>query len=378
MKHSKKFFFRLDPQPVWNKSTRTLRISGWCVARDGTSLTAIRARNPEIVEAPLDRERPEIAKYFSGAQACAPCGFVLDLKVPKRPARLAFDAADAKGDWQQVFFTTTNGSAITGIDDHAHWDELNAPMRYGFSFDHPTTWTEPRRMLYVAGWCVDRTGAKIQAIRARAGSLEFPANYGIERVDVAAYLPGTPNAESSGFSIAIPVPKHAVDLKFEVRNKEGEWQQFFSHAIPGRSKTAKPEQLFAPPDVEFLVPGTTRKSRFRFWLDRPSDWSKKIRYQRISGWCVAMSGESITELRGRIGKRIFPAHYGISRPDVAKAVGRASALGCGFTLDVVVPRRRVTLFLEARSTEGTWETFFQYRICSPLFPEKCDIEGSDA
>jgi len=375
LKHSKKFFFRIDRRPVWNKSARTLRISGWCVARDGTVVRAIRARIPEIFETPLDQKRPEIDKLFPSAQAAAPCGFVLDLKVPEQPGRLAFDAADAKGNWQQVFFTTINGPVIAGLDDEAHWQELNAPMRYEFFFDHPKSWSEPRRILYVAGWCVDRTNAKIHGIRARVGAHEIPANYGIERPDVADYLPASPNAAQSGFSIAIPVPKQPVDLKFEVLSEGGGWQQFFSQPIPRRSKTATPEQLFAPPDVEFLIPGTTQKSRFRFWLDLPRDWAKKIRYLRIAGWCVAMWGEPLRQVRGRIGKKIYSARYGMRRVDVATAVGKADATRCALSLFVVVPRIPVTLTLEARAADGPWETFFEHRIRGPIFSEESDDDG---
>ncbi len=375
-KHSKKFFFRLDPRPVWSRRARTLRISGWCITKDGTALTAIRARVPEIFEATLDRERPEIIKYFTGPQASMPCGFVLDLKVPQRRARLAFDAADTNGKWQQIFFTTIRGSIITGIDDNSRWQELNAPMRYDFSFERPALWNEPVRMLYVVGWCVDRTGAAIQGIRVRIGSRAIPANYGLERIDIAERHPNLPNAKNSGFAVAIPVPRKSSNLKFELQGEDGEWRPFFSRIIPVRSQTATPDQLFAPPAVEFFIPYTTEKSRFQFWLDRPSDWSKKIRYLRVSGWCLTTSEEPITQLRGRIRGKIFPAQYGIRRPDVAKALNnQPGALCSGFSLNAVVPRGPGTFVLEARHAKSEWEEFFQSKINGPIFREATDIEG---
>lgn len=376
LKHSKKFFFRLDPQPVWNNKARSLRISGWCIAKDGTPLKAIRARVPEIFETALDRERPEVTKYFSGAQASTRCGFVLDLKVPKRRSRLAFDAADANGNWQQVFFSAIRGSTILGLDDDSRWQEVNARMRYDFSFERPAIWTEPVRMLYVVGWCVDRTGAAIQSVRARIGSRVIPANYGIERVDIAERYPNFPNAKNSGFAIAIPVPRKGAALKLELQSEGGEWRPFLSQIIPGRSRTATADQLFAPPAVEFFIPYTTEKARFQFWLDRPSDWSKRIRYLRVSGWCLTTGGEPVVELRGRVRGKIFPARYGIRRPDVAKAVGnQPGALCSGFSLNAVVPRGPGTFVLEARRAQGPWEEFFQSRINGPLFREATDIEG---
>lgn len=232
------------------------------------------------------------------------------------------------------------------------------------------------RMHYIVGWCVDRTGAPIDAIRARIASREIAANYGIERRDVAERHQNFPNAKNSGFAIAVPVPRKASDLIFEVQSEDGEWQPFFRQSIPGRPSSATPEQLFAPPAVEFLIPYTMEKSRFQFWLDRPGDWSKRMRYLPVSGWCLTTSGESISELRGRIRGRIFPARYGIRRPDVAKAFGgKPSALCGGFSLNAIVPRGPGTFILEARCAQSAWEIFFQYRINGPIFREDTDIEG---
>jgi glycosyltransferase involved in cell wall biosynthesis len=376
-KHSKKFFFWVDPRPSWNRRERTLRISGWCLARDGTPLTAIRARvRGENFQAGLDRERPEIAKYLGGSLSSVHAGFVIELKIPRRKTRLAFQAATTNGNWQEVFSRTIHGAAIFGPDDLRHWQAVNARVLYDFSIERPVNWNEPVRMLYIVGWCVDRSGAPIKGIRARIGSREIPTNYGIERPDVAERYPNFPNARNSGFAIAAPVPGKASELTVEVQDEDCAWRPVFSQLIPGRPRSATSEQLFAPPAVEFFVPYTTEKSRFQFWLDRPSDWSKRIRYLRVSGWCLTTSGEAITELRGRIRGRIFPARYGIRRPDVAKAFGgRPSALCSGFSLNAVVPRGPGTFILEARCGNSTWENFFQYRINGPVFREDADIEG---
>ena len=347
------------------------------MAKDGTPLTAIRTRlRDEISQAKLDHARPEIAKHLSASVSSMGGGFVLELKIPRRKTRLAFQTASANGNWQEVFSTTIHGATIFRADDVRHWQEVNARVLYDFSIERPVDWNEAVRMLYIVGWCVDRSGASIRAIRAQIGSREIPANYGIERLDVAERYRNFPNARNSGFAIAVPIPEKASDLTFEVQSEDGAWRPFFSQLIPGRPSSVTPEQLFAPPGVEFFVPYTTEKSRFQFWLDRPSDWSKKIRYLRVSGWCLTTSGESITELRGRIRGRIFPARYGIRRPDVAKAVGgRPSALCSGFSLNAVVPRGPGTFILEARRANGAWENFFQYRINGPVFREDADIEG---
>ncbi len=378
-KHSKKFFFWLDERPRWNWRWRNLRLSGWCVAKNGTSLTAIRARiDGKIFEARLDRKRRDVANYLGLVTAPLKCGFVLEIKAPWRRRRLALETTAADQSWQKVFSTSIKGSRLDVSMDRGKWHEINAPARYDFWIERPLDWTTPVRTLYIAGWCVDRSDEPIVAIRARIGSRKFPGNYGIERSDVAARYHNGPDAKRSGFAIAVPVPKKTSELKLELQNEDGEWRQFFSQRIPGASRTARPDEMFAPPGGEYFVPSTAKQSRFQFWLDRPGDWSKKIRYLRVSGWCLTTFGEPIAEVRGRIRGKVFSARYGIRRPDVAKILSaKPGALHSGFVLDAIVPRGPARFVLEARNANGAWESFFNYRINGPVFREEYDPEREE-
>ena len=116
-------------------------------------------------------------------------------------------------------------------------------------------------------------------------------------------------------------------------------------------------------------------SRLQFWLDRPDDWSRKVRHLHISGWCLATSGEPVTAIRARIRGKTFPATYGITRPDIAIAFEQhPGALRSGFSLDVILPRVPATLLLEAGDAHGRWEPFFEQRVRGPFFwPEKDEV-----
>src|SRR5204862_5411765 len=36
-------------------------------------------------------------------------------------------------------------------------------------------------------------------------------------------------------------------------------------------------------------------------FDAPADWNERVRWIRLSGWCVATSGEALTQIRAGIG-----------------------------------------------------------------------------
>ncbi len=367
-KFSKKFYFALDPAPAWNRRTKTVRLSGWCIARSGSPLHKIRARlREQSFEAPLDRERPDAPPLFD-----APCGFELEIPSPKGKL-LAFQAAAADGEWQEVFSTEVRDADILSGPERQHWDEINLRARYVFWFEQPADWEQPVRTLYVSGWCLDRTGQPIGGIRARLGSRIIAANFGLARADLAERFPDNPSASQSGFALACPLPKRAATIRFQLLDYEKQWRTFSSRPLPGAARTATPDQLFAPPGVEYLPADSAARSRFNFWLDRPGDWSKKIRHLRVSGWCVAIAGGPVAEIRARIRGQILPARFGSVRPDVAIAFGqRAGALRSGFSLDAVVPRGSANVILEARSADGPWEIFFEQTVRGPIFREEHD------
>ncbi len=57
--------------------------------------------------------------------------------------------------------------------------------------------------------------------------------------------------------------------------------------------------------MKYFIPNPGANPRIEFWLDRPSVWTKKIRYLRITGWCLATTGEPLTELRARLRGKKF-------------------------------------------------------------------------
>jgi GT2 family glycosyltransferase len=242
----------------------------------------------------------------------------------------------------------------------------NAKARYSWWFDHPVEWERPMRILYVTGWCVGRKGKEIRAIRARVTRRIFAGNYGIERKDVGAAI------ERIGFAIAIPLPAGKAQVVVEVQETDRVWRAISTRAVFG----APDGDSVAPIDPKYFILNPCANRRIEFWIDRPSLWPTKARHLKIAGWCLAISGDEITEVRARLGRNIFSARFGTVRPDIGlRYDNRPGALRSGFSLNACIPPGRFQLILQARSGDRSWEDFFAHPIRGPVFGTDLNGEG---
>lgn len=238
----------------------------------------------------------------------------------------------------------------------------SAEKRYSWWFDNPLDWERPVRTLYITGWCVNRCGKDIRGIRARIGRRKFFGNYGIQRKDVAAAL-GPIAVERIGFAIAVPLPVGKSQVVTEVQEADGVWRTIASRHAFG----AADENSEAPIDPKYFIPNPGANPRIEFWIDRPSVWSRKVRHLHVSGWCLAISGSQVTQVRARVRHKIFRARFGIVRPDIGLLFNNGpGALQSGFSLDAIIPPGRSQFIIEARSGEGPWETFFIHPVDGPI------------
>jgi len=224
------------------------------------------------------------------------------------------------------------------------------------------------RTLYISGWCLTACGKQIRAIRVRIGRRKFLGNYGIERKDVGAA------SERVGFAIAVPLPRGKSHVIIEVQESDGVWQAISSRAVFGVPNG----DSVAPIDPKYFINNPGANPRIEFWLDRPLVWPKKARQLKVSGWCFAISGDEITEVRARVRKNFFPARFGTPRPDIGLEYdNRPGALRSGFSLQAIIPPGRSEFIMEARSGNGPWETFFIYPVRGAIFREPSDGDAGD-
>ena len=224
------------------------------------------------------------------------------------------------------------------------------------------------RTLYIAGWCVTASGKQIRAIRARIGRRKFLGNYGIERKDVGAV------SERVGFAIAVPLPRGKSHVTIEVQESDDLWRAISSRAVLGVPNG----DSVAPIDPKYFIHNPGANPRIEFWLDRPLVWPKKARQLKVSGWCFAISGDEITEVRARVRKNFFAARFGTPRPDIGLEYdNRPGALRSGFSLQTIIPPGRSELIMEARSGNGPWETFFIHPVRGAIFRDPSDGDAGD-
>ena len=371
--YSKKFHFWLDEPLDWKLKLRKLRLSGWCVAKQGPPLTAIQARvGGRIFEGRFDRERADtaefLARYHGKPDAPRFCGFTVDVEVPFGRKRLELQATATGSTWQKVFACMVEGPLFVSEAERQFWaaiEQRDYGNRYEYHIDRPADWEKPVRRLHIGGWCVDKTGAWIHGIRALINGRAVEGVFGVGRPDIIARFPQHKGATRSGFGITTDVPVGTSVIAIEVRGVDGNWHQIFSRNVVGSAEPAAVDDALTPTDISWLDHAAT--PRIVSWFDRPSNWSARVRHLHISGWCVATWGEELVEMRARIRGKTFRANYGIIRPDVAATFGTgAAALRSGFSMDVVVPWGSSTLVLEARSKGGAWEQFFSTPVRSPL------------
>ena len=234
---SKQFFLWLDEPLAWEPKVRRLRLSGWVVAKRGEPITAIRVVvRGRIFGGRFDRDRPEVAKHVGIPDAPRWCGFTVDVRVPFGRGRIELQVARADGRWQKAYARDVWGPVLASAAERASWrktKEADAARHFAFWFDRPADWSQPTRHLHVSGWCIDRLGGEIQAIRARIGARKmFPAHYGAMRPDVAIAA-GSNAALRSGFALDVVVPSGRSTLVLEARNTAGEWEQVFTTRITG-------------------------------------------------------------------------------------------------------------------------------------------------
>ena len=368
------FVVWLDKGGGWTKRVRRVRLSGLCLSRMDGGVRGIRARIANrVFNGVFDRARPDLLQALGLPETTAHAGFRIDAQIPFGKSELTIEAADADDSWQKVFSHKVRGPLFAGAADRSQWRDVelqDARRRYASELDVPQPWNAPAEVVHISGWCVDTVGEKIDQIRAIVGRRKFRATFGLLRPDLTQRFPDVFPRARAVFGIALRVPRGARQLSIEVKQNDHPWREFCRRKI-----VRAPGELIAkeaPRGIDFQA-GPHERSRFEFWFDRPADWSKRRRYLHVSGWCFAVEGPRVTDIRARIGGEIFPARYGVVRPDVAARLqGLPGAFPSGFFVDVILPAGNRKLLLEAQSEDGEWEQFWARRVKGPILVRRSD------
>lgn len=100
------------------------------------------------------------------------------------------------------------------------------------NIDYPQDWSLIPPTLNIRGWSLHRDRQPLQAIRARLGSRIFPAEFGLERLDVLDHFRDHPAAERCGWILKVEVPRFRRHrLVLEAQDASGAWHAFHSRDL---------------------------------------------------------------------------------------------------------------------------------------------------
>jgi SAM-dependent methyltransferase len=106
-----------------------------------------------------------------------------------------------------------------------------------------------------------------------------------------------------------------------------------------------------------------RNSEFSYAVEWPRFWKTSRSKLLIEGWCFLLNGRELAGVRAHIGGNVYPARYGIERPDlVRESSDFPAARNSGFSVEVPVISGSSSLQLETIEEGGDWYCFTEREI----------------
>jgi GT2 family glycosyltransferase len=221
-----------------------LRVEGWVAETSGNAVRRVRARvGNRAWTADYGLPRPDVPKVCPNITNPS-SGFRVEVPVDSGDVFLLFlEAATDDGSWELFsWHDVVIPGNKPGLLGRAARRLLGArrqrPHFHGLTngllcwIDAPADWRRLPRRFRIIGWCLSKDGRPIEAIRARFGTREFPANRDHFRPDVAGNWPDRPDAFKSGFEIEAEAPRGSAILRLEGR-LGGDWHEILSRKVRG-------------------------------------------------------------------------------------------------------------------------------------------------
>jgi glycosyltransferase involved in cell wall biosynthesis len=122
----------IDRPYDWHKLSRRLHVSGWCFAKNGEKIEAIRVRvGGREFPGNFGLFRPDVAAVCGDREATFKSGFDVAVEVPRTATLLRFEARDSSGAWKEIFSRRVRARLISlwsvptqglwPIGDYAAW-----------------------------------------------------------------------------------------------------------------------------------------------------------------------------------------------------------------------------------------------------------------
>ena len=199
------------------------------VAREEhVSLRAQFAAERAALEAARAAEQAAAAQRLAEAQAVTRSR---EEKLAKIQSSFSWKITSPLRDLRRIFLDkSAPASGPVTVSDQFHGN-----------LDRPDDWRTIPATLNILGWSLRKDRAPIRAIRARLDEAVFPAQFGVERLDVLDHFRDHPGAEHCGWILKIEVPKRGTRLLvLEAQDESGAWTAFHSRPIKRTTDDAPP------------------------------------------------------------------------------------------------------------------------------------------
>lgn len=108
----------------------------------------------------------------------------------------------------------------------------------------PSDWATPAQPFWIAGWILSGAGHGAADVRAWYGDKIFLGLCGLPRPEIEQPRLGRAGPPQAGFSFLLQPQSQAHELRLEVCDAQGHWQEFFRHSL---SPPARAAATSAPP-----------------------------------------------------------------------------------------------------------------------------------
>jgi glycosyltransferase involved in cell wall biosynthesis len=114
----------------------------------------------------------------------------------------------------------------------------------------PNEWKLPSNSFWIAGWILSDAGGGAADIRAWLGGKLFLGLCGLPRPEIETRALGKAGPPHAGFSFLLPSDPRASDVRLEVCDESGTWQEFYRHVVSPGPQNSAPAKSKIPDDTE--------------------------------------------------------------------------------------------------------------------------------
>lgn len=158
-----------------------LRLTGWCLGSGARTAPSVRLIIADEAWMARPLPRPDVASAFPTEPAAAESGFILEARLAPGLHQASLEGSVDGSTWVWLRTFTINATEA-GLAAAIEW-----PAEH-----------EVRSSVRIQGWCA-HPQFDLAEVWLHYGHRRIPCNHGLPRTDVAALLPGSPDAHRAGF-----------------------------------------------------------------------------------------------------------------------------------------------------------------------------------